>query len=88
MLLRRHRLVACIAGALPIGVIVGSYLWLFFPPPNIFGTMPAFAAMIMSITISSLVAVGVIGYVLLLTLSRPDVLGSLRSRGLKILNNE
>jgi hypothetical protein len=36
-LLRRRQFLACVVGALPIGIIVGSYLWLFFPPPDIFG---------------------------------------------------
>ena len=30
LLLRRQRLLACITGALPIGLIVGGYLWLVF----------------------------------------------------------
>ncbi len=88
ILLRKNRLVACIIGALPIGIIVGGYLWLFFPPPNVFGSIPAWAAMIVSITISSLIAVAVIGYLLLLALSRPGVIGPLRSRGLKSLKNQ
>ncbi|MFZ1039303.1 MAG: QueT transporter family protein, partial [Candidatus Bathyarchaeia archaeon] len=33
--LRRHRFVACLVGALPVGLIVGSYLWAFFPPPEV-----------------------------------------------------
>jgi len=82
--LRKHRLAACITGALPIGLIVGGYLWLFFPPPEILSTLPAWAAMIISITVSSLIAVGVLGYAVLSILSRPGVIGPLRSRGLKV----
>lgn len=85
MLLRKHELFACVVGALPIGVIVGGYLWMFFPPPDIFGALPAWAGMIISITVSSLIAVAVIGYILLSTLSRPQVLVPLKSRGLKTL---
>jgi uncharacterized membrane protein len=85
MLLRKHKLFACVVGALPIGVIVGGYLWMFFPPPDIFGALPAWAGMIISITLSSLIAVAVIGYILLSTLSRPQVLVPLKSRGLKTL---
>lgn len=85
MLLRKHKLFACVVGALPIGVIVGGYLWMFFPPPDIFGALPAWAGMIISITVSSLIAVAVIGYILLSTLSRPQVLVPLKSRGLKTL---
>jgi len=84
-LLRRHRLVACVAGALPIGLIVGGYLWLFFPPPDFPGpSLPLWAAMMLSITVSSLITVTVIGYALLSILSRPGILGSLRSHGLKV----
>jgi len=85
-LLRKRQLPACIIGSLPIGIIVGSYLWLFFPPPDIFGLrMPIWTAMIISITISSLIAIAVIGYSLLLILSRPEIIGPLKSRGLKVL---
>lgn len=83
-LLRRNRFVACFFGALPIGFIVGGYLWLFFPAPEILGTLPAWAAMIASITISSLVAVSGIGYLLLSALSRPSIVGPLKSQGLKV----
>jgi uncharacterized membrane protein len=85
--LRRHRLLACVAGALPIGVIVGSYLPFFFPPPEILGSFPVLAAMILSVTASSIVAIGVIGYFLLAALSEPNVLKPLRSHGLKTVND-
>ncbi len=87
VLLRKHRLLACVVGALPIGVIVGGgYLWLFFPPPEIFGlSLPTWVAMMVSITISSLIAMAVIGYALLSGLSRRNVVASLESRGLKVL---
>lgn len=85
MFLRKRRLLACVIGALPIGFIVGGYLWLFFPPPEIFGTLPAWAGMIASITISSLIAVAVIGYALLSILSRPSIIEPLKSRGLKVV---
>jgi uncharacterized membrane protein len=88
MVLRKRRLLACVVGALPIGLIVGGYLWLFFPPPEIFGALPAWAGMIASITISSLVAVAVIGYALLSILSRPNIIEPLKSRGLKVVDNK
>ncbi|MGD8506959.1 MAG: QueT transporter family protein, partial [Candidatus Bathyarchaeota archaeon] len=85
-LLRKRQLLACVVGALPIGIIVGSYLWQFFPPPDIFGlSLPTWMAMIASITISSLVAMAVIGYVILKALSRPNVINPLKSRGLKVI---
>ena len=89
MYLRRRRLLACVIGALPIGVIVGSYLWLFFPflsPPEIFNALPAWAAMITSITVSTLIATAVLGYLLLSILSQKNVLEPLKSHGLKVIN--
>jgi uncharacterized membrane protein len=83
LFLRKRRLLACIIGALPIGFIVGGYLWLFFPPPEVLSTLPAWVAMIASITISSLIAVAVIGYLVLSILSRPNIIEPLKSRGLK-----
>lgn len=84
-LLRKRQLFACIVGSLPIGIIVGSYLWLFFPPPAIFGlSLPLWVAMIISITISSLVAIAVLGYALLKTLCRVNIANTFKSYGLKV----
>jgi uncharacterized membrane protein len=88
LFLRRRRLLACVVGALPIGVIVGGYLWLFFPPPDALSFLPAWAGMIVSITISSLIAVAVIGYALLLVLSRRGIIEPLKSRGLKVVDQK
>ncbi len=89
LLLRKHKLLGCIVGALPIGVIVGGYLWWFFTPPEIFGlNLPVWAAMIASITISSLIAIAIIGYSLLILLSRPRIIEPLKSRGLKTLKED
>ena len=85
LLLRNHRLTGCALGALPIGFIVGGYLWLFFPPPDFFNMLPAWGAMVASVTISSLIAVAGIGYLLLSVLSKKSVIGPLKSRGLKVL---
>jgi uncharacterized membrane protein len=85
LILRKRQFLACVVGSLPIGVIVGSYLWLFFPPPDIFGMQfPVWGAMIASITISTLIAVAGIGYVILRTLSSSSVIDALTSHGLKI----
>ncbi|MGD0160089.1 MAG: QueT transporter family protein [Candidatus Bathyarchaeia archaeon] len=86
LLLRKHRFPACVAGALPIGLIVGAYLSIFFPfltPPPVLNALPATAAMILSLTISSIIAIAGIGYSLLLVLSRPGIIGPLKSEGLK-----
>jgi len=86
LVLRRHQLVACIVAALPIGVIVGGgYLWWFFAPPEFFGlSLPAWMAMMSSITLSSLITTAVIGYSLLKLLSRPEMIEPLKSLGLKV----
>jgi uncharacterized membrane protein len=83
LLLWRRRLLACVIGALPIGFIVGGYLWLFFDVEAL-AFMPVWLGMIVSITLSSLIAVTVIGYSLLTILSRPSVIAALKSRGLKV----
>ncbi len=88
-LLRRRQFLACVAGSLPIGVIVGGYLWLFFPPPSIFGlNIPVWGAMIASITVSTLVAMAIIGYTLLKALSRPTMINPLKSRGVKVYSED
>ena len=85
--LREKRLLGCLIGALPIGIIVGGgYLWVYFPPPEILGlSLPAWVAMMISITLSSLIAVTIIGYALLVALSRPNIIEPLKSRGLKVI---
>ena len=91
LLLRKHRFSACLVGALPIGLIVGSYLAIFFPfltPPQILSALPAIAAMIISLTISSWIAIAGIGYSLLTILSRPGIAGPLQSAGLKLQENK
>jgi uncharacterized membrane protein len=84
-LLRKHRFVACVVGALPVGLIVGGYLWIFFPPPEVLGALPVWIAMIASITVSSVIAIAGIGYLLLLILSRPGIVEPLKSHGLKVI---
>lgn len=85
---RRHRLAACVLGALCIGIVVGGYLWVLVPPPEILNVLPVWAAMIVSITISSLVAIAVLGYLLLSTLSRKSIMEPLKSKGLKVPGEE
>lgn len=59
-------IVASLAASVVIGVVVGGYLWLFFPPPSILGVqLPAWLGMIISITLSSILAITVIGLALL-----------------------
>jgi len=78
-LLRKRPFLACTVGSLPIGFIVGGYLWIFFPPPDVLGFLPVWAAMVVSITVSSLIAVAGIGYAVLKVLSRQGLFESLRA---------
>lgn len=85
--LRKRPFFACIAGSLPIGIIVGGYLWIFFgfQSSDILGlTLPAWGAMIISITISTLIVVAGIGYILLMSLGHSSILKALKSWGLRI----
>ena len=83
--LKKRRLLGCVLASLIIGAVVGGYLWIFVPPPDIFGMLlQPWAAMVVSITFSSLAAVAVIGYILLVAVSRPNVVESLKSMGLKV----
>ncbi|GAF74060.1 unnamed protein product [marine sediment metagenome] len=81
----RDRLIpACAAGSVAIGVIVGGYLWIYFPPPEIMGlNLPAWLGMMVSVTLSSLVAVSIIGYTLVQSLRASGFKGVAESRGLK-----
>ena len=86
--LSKHRFIACVLGSLPVGFLVGGYLAIFFPflaPPEVLSVLPALAAMMVSLTISSLITIAGIGYILLLVLSRPRIIEPLRSHGLKTL---
>jgi uncharacterized membrane protein len=85
-ILRKRQLLACVAGALPIGVIVGGYLWFFFGfEADFLGLqLPVWFAMIASITVSTLIAVAGIGYIILKTLSQSNIVDALKSRGLKV----
>ena len=87
--LRNRQFLACVVGSLPIGIIVGGYLWIFFPPPEIFGLqLPLWSAMIVSITISTLIVVAGIGYAILKTLSSSSFTTAFRSYGLKVYVKE
>jgi uncharacterized membrane protein len=82
--LRRRLLPGCVAGSFTIGVIVGGYLWIYFPPPDIMGlNLPVWLAMMVSIGLSSLIAVAIIGYLLVGALRASGVKEILESRGLR-----
>jgi len=81
--MRGRLIVGCVGAAVVIGGIVGGYLWTFFSPPDIFGvTLPVWLAMIVSITLSSLIAVAVLGYGLVRALEAAGFRRLIESRGL------
>ena len=90
MRLRKRRSFACIAGAIPIGVIVGGgYLWIWYPyHPEQLAFLPVWSTTLISITVSSLIVVALIGYMVLQMLSRPAIIEPLKSRGLKVLKQD
>lgn len=93
-ILRNRRLMGCITGSTVVGLIVGSYVWVIFGPPlDVFGlklpsSWPVWVVSIVSITVSSLIAIAVIGYLLLSILSKPSILEPLKSRGLKVVTED
>ena len=83
--LRDRLATACAAGSVAVGVIVGGYLWIYFPPPEIMGlSLPAWLGMMVSVTLRSLVAVSVIGYLLVQSLRASGFKGVAESRGLRV----
>jgi uncharacterized membrane protein len=77
---RDQLILASIAASLVIGVIVGGYLWLFFPPPSILGLqLPAWLGMIISITLSSVLAIAVLGLALIKLLENSGYLDHLKA---------
>lgn len=96
MYLRKHRAVACVSGAFAVGVPIGSYLYYLYTQGNfvIQQQIPRFpglelpiqAAFILSLSISSLVTIALIGYILLSTLARAHIVEPLKSHGLKAVD--
>ncbi|HUT17245.1 MAG TPA: QueT transporter family protein [Acidobacteriota bacterium] len=93
-LLRNRKLIGCVVGSAVIGLIVGSYIWVIFgPPSDVFGLnfpsgWPIWAASVVSITTSSLVAIAIIGYILVTILGRKNIIAALMSRGLKVVTEK
>jgi uncharacterized membrane protein len=82
--LRDRLIAACLAGSVAIGAIVGGYLWIYFPPPEIMGlNLPAWLAMMISVALSSVVAVSIIGYILVQSLRASGFKAIAESQGLK-----
>ena len=81
--MRENLIQACIAGSVVIGVVVGGYLWIYFPPPEMGVNLPVWAGMIVSVTLSSLIAVAVLGFLLVKALRASGIVGLMESKGLK-----
>lgn len=62
--LRRSLFTACLLGAILVGVIVGGYLWIYFPPPDFPVSLPVWGSMMVSISLSSLITISLFGYLL------------------------
>jgi len=88
--LRQRPLVGCILGAAVVGLIVGGYLWMFLPVPELFGIERLYPWLIsvISIFVSGLITQGVLGYSLLKTFRRPNIIGALKAYGLETYAEE
>ncbi|MEM4703656.1 MAG: QueT transporter family protein [Candidatus Bathyarchaeia archaeon] len=92
-LLRRRRAFACIVGGVAVGLPIGMYLYYLYlmgnpavvQAPDFGFSLPAYAAFVVSLVISSLIVVAGVGYALLRALSAARVTESMKSRGLKVL---
>ncbi|MEM2130344.1 MAG: hypothetical protein QXZ70_07080, partial [Candidatus Bathyarchaeia archaeon] len=83
--LRKKKILGCIFASIIIGVIVGGYLWIFIPAPDFFSlALQPWILMIISLTLSSLIAIAVLGYMLLLALCQPRLIEPIKSYGLKV----
>ncbi|MEM2946844.1 MAG: QueT transporter family protein [Candidatus Bathyarchaeia archaeon] len=92
--LRKRKLLACTLGSLVVGVPIGLYLYYLYvrgnpiiqqQTPNFWVPLPLWSAFVLSLVISSLVAIAAIGFALLKTLSRQGIVDSLKAHGLKVL---
>jgi len=94
-LLRKRRLVACVSGAFTVGVPIGLYLYYLYTQgnpiiqqqvPKFLGLdLPIWSAFVLSLSISSLIIIAIIGFIILNTLSQPSIIEPLKSHGLKVL---
>jgi uncharacterized membrane protein len=94
LLLRRHRLFACVGGSLTVGASIGTYFYYLYlngnalmqQVPGFDGILlPIWFAFVLSVSISSLIVITGVGYILLRALGQPSITGSLKSHGLRAL---
>ncbi len=86
--LKEHRIAACFLGGLAVGVPIGTYLYYLYTQGNYmmlqqapdFGVqLPVWGAFVLSLSLSSLVTVSLIGYVLLNAVEKAHVVELLKS---------
>jgi hypothetical protein len=77
--MKKKLLLGLLAGSLVVGIMVGGYLWIYFPPPDIMGlNLPVWLGMIISITLSSIIAIVGLGYSLVQALETSGILENLK----------
>jgi len=83
--MRRNPTLGSIIGAIVVGLMVGGYLWLFLPTPSLFGieVLYPWLVSVMSIMVSSLITMVLLGGMLLKALSKPSIVKFLEARGLR-----
>ena len=95
LLLRRNRPFACVSGSFTVGIPIGLYLYYLYlqgnpamqQVPNLgVVQLPIWSAFVVSLSISSIIIIAGVGYILLKALSRPNIIEPLRSHGLKVLS--
>ena len=85
--LRKRPYIAGIIGSFIISLIVGSYLWLFVPPPEFISFLHPWIATTFSLTIANLITIEILGNILLKGFKRDSVLKMFSSIGIKIYKN-
>ena len=93
--LRHSKFLGCILAAFAIGITVGGYIWIIPGLREAIASLakfllgneasfPLWILTILSMTVSSLVAIAGIGYTLLKILSKRETLNMLKAKGFKI----
>ena len=93
--LRHSKFLGCMLAAFAIGIIVGGYIWIIPGLREAIASLakfllgnealpPLWILTILSMTVSSLIAIAGIGYTLLKILSKKETLNMLKAKGFKI----
>ncbi len=77
--MKNRFITSLLAGSLVVGIIVGGYLWIYFPPPDIMGlNLPVWFGMIISISLSSIITIVGLGFILVQALRASGILENLK----------